>query len=74
MKETTNLVYIFIFAGIGFYIGINCKKWVYRFRRRRLKKKMGICDSFKGKGYRETIDGTNSEFCMNCGHPCGYHY
>ena len=38
------------------------------------KLQMGICFHYSGKGYRETIDGTNSEFCINCNHPAGYHW
>lgn len=34
----------------------------------------GVCFQYRGKGYRETIDGTNSEFCRRCGHPAGYHW
>ena len=32
-----------------------------------------ICFRYKPTGYRETRDGTNSDFCQRCGHPAGYH-
>lgn len=35
--------------------------------------KLGICWRYLPTGYRETRNGTNSDFCRRCGHPAGYH-
>lgn len=61
-----------VFVG-GFYIGEHRSRWVSKFQRWRRMRKMGICFNYQGKGYRETIDGTSSEFCTHCDHPYGYH-
>lgn len=62
---------------IGLMEGAWCAWWVMRGRHilaeLLLRKQLGICDRFRGTGLRETRNGTSSEFCINCGHPCGYH-
>jgi len=69
MSEGLGLVLLLAGWTLGYYtemlIGLmtsNYRKW-----------RMGICFHYEGKGYREIIDGTSSEFCRKCGHPHGYH-
>jgi len=69
-----DLLYILLSLLIGFWVG---RYWPRHWRfinNGWLKYKMGICFKYEGKGSRETIDGTNSEFCRKCGHPAGYHW
>lgn len=35
--------------------------------------KIGTCWRYQPTGYRETRNGTNSDFCRRCGQPAGYH-
>jgi len=58
---------------LGIYLGHYGPKYYYKVKHYYHLWKVGICFHFKGKGYREIIDGTDSEFCINCGKPYGYH-
>jgi hypothetical protein len=62
---------------IGFVVGLLVAIYVpqfYRLGRSAWSKwRMGICFHYQPTGYRETRDGTNSDFCRRCGHPAGYH-
>ena len=58
---------------IGYWLGAYWPNYLAWIKSALLKRKLGICFKYKGKGYAETIDGTYSEFCVKCGQPKGYH-
>ena len=63
-----------LFLTIGVYVGRVWPRHLHKIKTAYAKYKRGICFHYNGKGYRETIDGTSSEFCINCNHPAGYHW
>ena len=55
----------------GLVIGHWCLRWIRILRGFIRRRQIGICESYSPHGYRETRNGTNSDFCRRCGHPAG---
>lgn len=63
-----------LFFLLGYWFGAFAPSHLYQLEIAIKKLRLGICFRYEGKGYREIINGTNSEFCLKCNHPAGYHW
>jgi hypothetical protein len=73
MIENIDIKRLVILCPLAFLLGIFWKTIINKLKHIYLHLKLGICFRYKGTGIRETRNGTNSEFCIRCGHPYGYH-